>query len=106
MNTGAKHQTIKTEEESHRFASWPIADFVEAQDSTLKSPTVKTWSSHNVFEADSASDPGTVHPLEEADLLPFLGNHLNYHARRSAIFRKDYDAMPLLSEADFAPPES
>lgn len=52
------------------------------------------------------NDPGTVHAFEEADLLPFLGNHLNYHARRGAIFRKDYDAMPLLSEADFAPPES
>jgi len=38
----------------------------------------------------------------EGDLQPFLANHLNYHARRGVVFRKDYQVLPLLSEADFA----
>ena len=46
-------------------------------------------------------DPGTVKPLVPNDLDPFLGNELNYHARRGAIFVKDYDALPVHHAVDF-----
>jgi SAM-dependent methyltransferase len=49
------------------------------------------------------NQPGTVQSLTEADLEPFLGNELNYHARRGAIFQKDYDALPIHVTEDFAP---
>lgn len=46
-------------------------------------------------------DPGTVKTLVPNDLDPFLGNELNYHARRGAIFVKDYDALPVHHAVDF-----
>ena len=46
--------------------------------------------------------PGSVSPLALEDLEPFPGTELNYHARRGAIFTKDYSALPLHVESDFA----
>ena len=49
-----------------------------------------------------AHRPGDVEPLEESELEPFLGNELNYHARRGVLFTKDYATLPSHTEVDFA----
>lgn len=45
--------------------------------------------------------PGEIHTIHEQDLTPFLGNSLNYHARRGVLFTKDYAALPQHTAADF-----
>jgi len=46
--------------------------------------------------------PGAVHPIEDSDLQPFLGNPLSYHARRGVLFAKDYSLMPTFQARDFS----
>ena len=46
--------------------------------------------------------PGAVHPIQDSDLRPFLGNPLSYHARRGVLFTKDYSLLPTLNAQDFS----
>ncbi len=46
---------------------------------------------------------GAINPVSQAELEPFLGNPLSYHARRGALFAKDHTLLPLHTEADFVP---
>jgi ubiquinone/menaquinone biosynthesis C-methylase UbiE len=42
-----------------------------------------------------------VNFINESDLIPFLGNKLNYHSRKLVIFEKDYELLPVYTESDF-----
>ena len=45
--------------------------------------------------------PGDRRDLTIADLTPFLGNARSFHARKACLYQKNYEFLPLLSEADF-----
>jgi len=46
--------------------------------------------------------PGALHPIQDRDLEPFLGNPLSYHARRGVLFAKDYSLLPTFHAQDFS----
>lgn len=70
-------------------------DFVPA---VLSSGVMSIAEDHRWWDAHQ---PGEVEAIEESQLQPFLGNELNYHARRGALFTKDYGALPSHSLGDF-----
>jgi SAM-dependent methyltransferase len=64
---------------------------------------LKSGIMQKVIEKRFWAPPG-VEQLEfisESQLRPFLGNQLNYHARKLVIFKKDYNLLPLHQESDF-----
>jgi SAM-dependent methyltransferase len=70
----------------------------------FEAPILASGIMHLVDEARwwDAEAPGTVEFLGREDLEPFRGNPLSYHARKACLFRKDYGALPLMSEGDFS----
>lgn len=65
----------------------------------LASGVMRVLEEHRWWDQDV---PGAVHAIDIGDLEPFGGNSLNYHARRGVLFLKDYGALEIFREADFA----
>ena len=64
---------------------------------------LKSGIMQKVIEKRFWAPPG-IEQLElitESQLTPFLGNHLNYHARKLVIFKKNYNLLPIHQESDF-----
>jgi hypothetical protein len=42
-----------------------------------------------------------LHMINEKDLEPFEQNILSYHARKTVVFERDYDFLPVKEAASF-----
>lgn len=71
----------------------------------FEAPVLGSGIMEKVYASSWWSPPATgeTRPVQAADLHPFLGNELSYHARKMVIFRKNYELLPLRERSDFEP---